>query len=449
MPLKSFPLLVLIASVVACALPGGPTPPPIEAVQTSVAATLTAAVPPTVPVPTDTPIPTVPVTLTPAPPSAACFFAVADFSTVLCVNGPDQFEIANTSALGTISDVAISPDGGLVAYTVALIDGTAELWVVNADGTNARKLVSKEQLPATQPDSVSWPRAIQWQAGTHTIFFDTGWTPTAGIGGPGEYMNSDLWWVNADTGELTQMLSAGTGGLFSVSPDGAWVAVSQPESIGLISADGSTVRSGVLTFPSIITYSEYAYKPQVTWSADGAFFTVPIPSADPMAADTSATVWQVRTDGSAQQLLTVPGNFVFGGAMKPSPDGQWVAYAVGASDGSGTFTLNVAKTDGSGAGGSEALGSGNVQMFGWSPDSLYFAYSFADQGLFAGTLNVNPQPLGEGVQNVKEVVWSDPTAVVFSGALNDHWGLRTAQVGGRLSDLAGPFSNTMVFDVRR
>lgn len=446
---KLLPLILLIASLLACALPGGPTPPPIDVVQTSVAATLTAAVPPTVPVPTVTPAPTLALTPTLAPPSAVCFVAVADFNTILCVNGPDQFEIANTSAIGTVSDVAISPDGGMVAYTVALIDGTAELWVVNSDGTNARKLVGMESLPATEPDSVSWPRTFQWQAGTHILFFDTGWTPAGGPFGPGEYINSDLWWVNADTGELTPMLSAGTAGYFSLSPDGNWIAVSQPESVSLISTDGATVLSDVITFPPIITYSEYAYKPEVTWSLDSSFFMVNIPSADPLAPDAGATIYRVGLDGTATQLVTLTGQFLFDHSLKISPDGGWVAYTKTVVNGANNeIYLNVARTDGTAESGGLVGVNLGVNLLGWSPDSARIAYNIAEDALYlANTIAV----VGEihVVQAVKEFAWTSPTAAVFSGSLNGHWGLRQFTLGSGFADLAGPFSNTMAFDVRR
>src|SRR5512134_1560362 len=98
---KLLPLLLLLAGALACSLvPGQPTPPPVEVVQTSVAATLTAAAPATASVPTATAAPTAAVTPSPAPPSATCAVVVADFNTVLCVNGPDQVEIADTSAIG-------------------------------------------------------------------------------------------------------------------------------------------------------------------------------------------------------------------------------------------------------------------------------------------------------------------------------------------------------------
>lgn len=460
MPGKLIPAFALLFAAIACDLPGAASPAatlPVDVLQTAVAATLTASASVSNPgVTASAPTPAGPATEAPAaptaaptlaPPTAVCFVAIADGSTVLCQNGPDQIQVADTSSVGTVGRVAVSPDGGLVAYTVAQIDGTAQLWAVNADGSNARKLVGKEQLPTSDPTFVSWPRLIQWQAGTHTLFFDTGWTPIGGIGGPGEYINADLWKVDADTGDLTQLLTPGSGGLFSVSPNGQWVAVSRPEDISLISADGSTVKSGVLTFPAVITYSEYAYKPQVTWSADGAFFVAPIPSHDPMAADASTTLYRVTVDGAVQQMNTIAGGFLFDNSVKPSPDGQWVAYIRTTFDGTNNHALlQVAKTDGSLDNGGEVPTGANV--YGWSPDSVWFAYSIPDDGVYVAGFNGAGQPFAQE-QVTRDFVWTDAMSAVFSGQLNGHWGVRTAQIGGAFADIAGPFSERVVFDVRR
>lgn len=452
---------VAVLAALACAIPGvGEFPPTagLDTVQTQVALTQTAAapgestaVPPTdtpVPPPTAAPPPLGTPTLAPptlGPPSGQCFVAIGYSTTLLCQNGPDQIEVANTGPIGTIGRVEVSSDGGLVAYSIGTIDGLAELWVVNADGTNARKLADKVNLPPAQPDTFSFPHNFHWQAGTHQIFLDTGFQPTSGVGGPGEYANFDLWRLNADSGDLTEVLAPNSGGYFALSPDGQWLAITRPQDVSLISADGATVMPNLITFTPVITYAEYAYKPDVTWSADSAFFTVNIPSNDPLAADASATLHRVNLDGSTQTLATFDGQFIFGRNLSMSPDGQWAAYIT--TDSSNVYTLHVGNTT-NGAGGSEIL-TGTASLFGWAPDSLHFAYHIQNDGLYAGTLNVNPQALAPQVRDIKDVTWSDAATVVFSGTINDHWGVRTAAIGGSgAADLAGPFGQDVVFDVR-
>lgn len=463
----SLALAMMVMTTLACAIPGGEQPPAtaeLGTVQTQVAATLTAIAPavqpsntpaapdatavPSEAAPTEaaaTDVPPVAPTATVAAPTAQCFVAIAYLQTLLCQNGPDQIQVADAGAGKVIGDVAVSPDGGLVAYSVSANDGINELWVVNADGTNAHKLLDKTNFTPLQPDTVSFPRRFQWQAGTHTLYLDSGFLPTGPGGGPGEYANFDLWKLDVDTAGLTPVLSAGSGGYFSLSPNGQWIAVTRPQDVSLISADGATVRPNLITFPAIITYSEYAYKPAVTWSPDSSFFTLAIPSTDPMAADSNAAIHRVNVDGSVQHLAVIPGNFVFGGGLSLSPDGQHVAYTT--TDTNNVSTLHVADTT-NGAGGSE-IESGMVRLSDWSPDSLYFAFHVVNDGIYSGSLNLNPQPLAPGVQEIKSMVWSDPTTLVFSGSVNDHWGVRQATVGGSgAGDIAGPFGFEVVFDVR-
>lgn len=458
-------LTTVVLATLACAVPGAepPSTPDLGSVQTQVAATLTAIAPaaqpsntpapaateaPTAAAPTEaapTETPTVAPTATVAAPTAQCFVAMGYLQTLLCQNGPDQTQVADAGSGNVIQAVEVSPDGGLVAYTVSANDGINELWVVNADGSNAHKLLDKGNFTPTQPDTVTFPRVFHWQAGTHTLYLDTKYMPLGPGGGPGEYGNFDLWKLNVDTAELTQVLTPGSGGYFSLSPNGQWLAVTRPQDVSLISTDGATVKPNLITFGAITTYSEYAYKPAVVWSTDSAFFTLAIPSVDPLAADSNAALHKVNVDGTVQDLAVIPGNYVFGGSLSIAPDGQHVAYTT--VDASNNYTLHVADTT-NGAGGSE-LESGMTRVFGWSPDSLHFAFHVVNDGIYSGSLNLNPQQLAPGVQEIKDVQWSDPTTIVFSGSVNDHWGVRQATVGGGgFGDIAGPFGFEVTFDVK-
>jgi WD40-like Beta Propeller Repeat len=465
--IPTLPLALLALAALACAIPGADAPastPDLGAIQTQVAATLTAAAPAGVPsstpavaptsAPTDvapteavaTEVPTAEVPPTVPAPTAQCFVAMGFLRTLLCQNGPDQIQVADVGEGHVIGSVEVSPDGGMVAYSVSANDGINELWVVSSDGTNAHKLLDKTNFTPVQPDTISFPQSFQWQAGTHTIYLDTGYQATGGFGGgPGEYANFDLWKVDVDTTALTQVLTPGSAGRFSLSPNGQWIAVTRPQDVSLISADGATVKPNLITFAPIITYSEYAYKPDVTWSTDSAFFTLAIPSADPLAADSNAALHRVNIDGSVQDLIVIPGNFVFGGGLSLSPDGQHVAYST--VDAANVYTLHVAGTT-DGAGGSE-IESGLVRIFGWSPDSLHFAFHVVNDGIYAGTLNLNPQQLAPQVPIIKDVAWSDVNNIVFTGTVNDHWGVRQATIGGNgAADIAGPFGQEIVFDVK-
>ena len=155
-----------------------------------------------------------------------------------------------------LTDPKISSDGSLIAYALQAANETAQLWVANADGSGQRLLAGSEQIPSGDASIVNSPRDFQWRAGTHTLIFDTRWTQLGGEGGPGERLNADLWSADADSGVVTRLLAQGAAGAFSVSPDGARVAISRPDGMDVINADGTNMRQNVLAFPFISTYSE-------------------------------------------------------------------------------------------------------------------------------------------------------------------------------------------------
>ena len=172
-----------------------------------------------------------------------------------------------------------------------------------------------------------------------------------------------------------------------------------PAALGLdlVNADGTNYRQNVVVFPTIITYSEYTYKPRPQWSADGAYFTVAIPSADPLAADPSFTVYRISVDGAVTPLANQPGNIVFGGAIAPqiAPDGQHLVYSAGQSDGSGDVLHMLALLG-------DAVGDNSFdsQMgpigLGWSPDSQNYVYAVTPPGGINGYIIGLSRPIGPG-----------------------------------------------------
>ncbi|MGH2524910.1 MAG: hypothetical protein ACRDH2_20575, partial [Anaerolineales bacterium] len=256
----------------------------------------------------------------PEPLNFACSLAYADASRLYCLGeGGTPIPIADgNAAQGTVSNPAISSDGAWVAYLINMMYDKAQLWAVNVSklaGNNGlnlprRLLVGLEQIPSDNPNMVNSPLTFQWQVGTHTLFFDTGYSPRDDAAF-GEHTNADLWKVDADSGAVTNIMAKQSAGRFALSPDGKYVALSSPRSIDLINADGTNLRH-LLDFPFIDTGSEYYYKPATVWSPDSTFFSVAVPSADPLAADAHVTFYRMGVDGNVQTLGSAPGNFVFG-----------------------------------------------------------------------------------------------------------------------------------------
>ena len=400
------------------------TPVPVVPTLTSAPASQPTAAPTALPSETPAAAPTT------SPPGFACAFAYSNDTQLYCLGeGGAPIPIADASTQGTVSDPLISPDGAWVAYLVNMLDGTSQLWAVDVsgltgnDGLNQprRLLVGPDQISSGQPEVINSPMSPQWQAGTHTLFFSTRFTQHGGNQGPGEYVNADLWKVDADTGAVTNILARQSAGRFALSPDGQFLALSNPQSIALARSDGVDFRL-LLEFPFIVTYSEYAYKPAAAWSPDSAFFNVAIPSADPMAADASATLYRMHVDGKVETLMTLTGNFLFGGQppITFSPNGRFAVYgqfnqATQAAD-LHLLTLE-AQSD-------TVIGQANgLNGLAWSPDSNHYVYGVAPAGGgFVAGLEGPPQAFAPGME-VIGAAWADDLGFYFYGIVDGQWGL--------------------------
>src|SRR5438270_751052 len=86
------------------------------------------------------------------------------------------------------------------AGSVATTDSVGQLWVASTaeGGEPPHVLVGQEQLPSADGSQINSPNHVQWLAGTHSLIFDTSYMPSGGAAGPGEYINADLWRVDAD-----------------------------------------------------------------------------------------------------------------------------------------------------------------------------------------------------------------------------------------------------------
>jgi hypothetical protein len=340
-----------------------------------------------------------------------------------------------------------------VAYDVNKSDGNGELWVVNVgkltgnDGLSAPRqmLVSNAQVPNADPSNTNSPNRFQWQPSTLRLYFDTRFTPAGGIQGPGEYVNNDLWQVDVQTGQVSNVLAAGAGGLFAFAPDGQRLAISTPTAIKLLAVNENALNT-VLEFQSISTYSEYQYKPTVLWSLDSAFFTTLIPSADPLAADTSGTVYRVNAAGTAQTVWTRPGNFVFGGSVFPAPDGQRLVS--GFINNNNNTEWRLSNMDGSNE--TAFVNSPlSINGWGWAPDSLHYAYGIVPDGQnFVLQVNGAQEAFGAGTTPVA-LEWASPNHFYFLAVRgNAQYALYVHTLGGETQLVVDGLAPGAVLDVR-
>ena len=263
---------------------------------------------------------------TPVPPPSTLHVAFAKESNVwLWVEGQ---EAAQLTRRGGVEQIKLSDDGAVVAFTRG-----GELWMVRADGTDERPLVSIDDLEAIQlamsVKNEVLLHSFAWVPATHTLAFNTREDAEIGL-----VPNDDLRVVDADTGEQELLLVPGDGGEFTHSLDGLQIAVVSPGSISLVDADGRN-RRDAFTYTPVSTASEFRYYASPTWAADSSFLRVAIPPANPFSDPPQpATVWHIPADGSGPGLLTEiemagPSHAYF------SPDLRFIAHQVGQPSGHG------------------------------------------------------------------------------------------------------------------
>jgi hypothetical protein len=381
--LRRLPAAVLasiIATQWACTLtavgdPDTPIPPATQAENMPASATTT--VEPTAkspgsatPAATEAPPPTATATPTEvADAGPACQIAYVRDGQLYCrLTDAREVQMAIVDG-GSVQRIAIATDGQSVAYTIGVPGGPADLFAIGLEAALAGELVPISLANATtlsggRPDDVVSPSEIAFMAGQDVVVFDTSFVPVGGIEGPGEYVNNDLWRVNADGSALTAVLAIGQGGRFSVSPAGAQIAISSATAISVLDLVSGS-QTVALEYDPILTYSEYSWRPALTWRADGTEFAAVVPSTDPLAEDTNATLHLISADGIEQPLGLVPGNFVFGGMIDLTADGSRVAFSL--RDDSGQANeARVRQVEGGAA--EEVILLPEIQWLRWSPD---------------------------------------------------------------------------------
>ena len=436
-------LIALILATLSCTRPGLTPTPDESGLATSVAATLTSAAPlkPHTTTPDTPKAPSLP-TITPtSPPASVLRIVYTNGGNIWLIEGVSPpTQLTNS---GGAEQVLISSDGMKVAFIRRVpIDGQAEIRSVNIDGSGETTLLSPAQFDSLYPlgDFLHHDlSSIAFVPGTHNLMLNT----RAISEGPGLLKHDDLLLLDADTGILTTLFSPGFGGDFLLSPDGSQAAIITPTSIGLVNSDGTNLRPNLVTYASVITYSEFQYYAQPVWAPDSSAFSVAIPSPDPFVPTASGTIWRIPADGgSSTNMGTISGDFYFSqppGACLLSSNLNRLAFL------RDTATTNIqdlylANADGSG----ETLyATGDIQWVGWSPDHTHFVYSLdSPMSLHLGVDGGSPTPIGSCVR----LEWIDNTKFLCLSGHYAAWRLMKGEVGGGLTPIVSPAGDLGSFD---
>ena len=330
---------------------------------------------------------------------------------------------------GNVERVALSTDGQLAAFTwhdLAL--DIYELRVVDTVVGTEWVLFSQPDLDAIYPlDGAIHhvPYQFDFIPDTHTVLVNT----REIYEGPGLVQNNDLWSIDADTSTRTLLLDPGQGGDFYFSPSGDMLALVLPTSLGFVRPDGSDRSPDHLTFPFVMTYSEYAYYPIPVWAPDESAVAVLIPAEDPFVDD-SALVWRVPVAGAPTPLLDLTGfRFFLNSGKTPTiaPDLSTIAFLREITTTSAD--LVVAPLDGS----AESIyASGNLSWQGWNPDSTQFVYTDAPRNLLLGSTGTPAVGLGFG----SRLQWVDVDTFLYLDELTSTHRFGKVDLPGTASVLA-------------
>jgi len=355
---------------------------------------------------------------------------------------------AQLTSSGDASQVMISTDCQKVAFVRRVgADQLPEVRSVNTDGSGEITLLTSAQIDALYPLDPNFSRndiaSIAFIPNSHELIFNTRAVPS---GGPGLAKYDDLVRLDSDTGTLTTVFPPGSGGDFSLSPDGTQLALVLPDTIGLVNIDGSNLRANLISYTLVITYSEFQYYAQPIWTLASDAIGVAIPSSDPLAAGVSGTIWRVpEATATANNIGTISGDFYFAqafGEPSLSPNLQRVAFL------RETGTPNVkdlilANADGSGE---VIYDTGNIQWNGWALDSTHFVYSLGGpMNLHLGVDGGSSTSIG----SCNDLRWrNNNTFLCLSGSLGS-WSLMRGQIGGGLITLVSPAGDFIAYDFNR
>lgn len=426
--------VVILLTSLACSLPfgnTGPSPEEISATaEAAVSATLTALAPPVL-LPTENPAqepdtqpiheedPTSIIKSNPDQLRMAIIDSVNNLSSWQEESGLNL--LTNT---GDVTKAVLSSDGEWIVYTRTTTDGVdISMWAIRFDGSDQKLLanhadfmamaVNPEVIDVYEIVTIS-PNMLDFIPGTHTIAFNT----YPRFNAPGLLLNNDLWFINLDTNEIRSFLSPGQAGNFYFSPDGTQMALVTPDRIDLLNTDGSNRRIGVLTYPFVYTYSEYAYHANPIWSQDSSYLRVSIPPQDPLGdASAPVNIYHLPIDGSPATLLASLVVAPLENAFL-APDLNHYAFKEQLGEPvENLFSLKFSNLSG---GTPIEFTTGSLGFGAWAPDSSHFYFiNWNPREIFIGQVGA-PGVIALDVNTVMNFSWitSDQFVFIYQSGTN-------------------------------
>ncbi len=339
----------------------------------------------------------------------------------------------------------ISPDGQQILYRTMTETGI-DLWTVDWDGTDVRRILSERDLPKTDLDRRYTERRVQearWAPGQTLVAVSlfTMPAPTA----PEVEAKSELWYLDATTGKLRYVTDLGRAYWPAFSPQGDHFALLQygtevePQgTLTLYDADGSNGRI-VLRFPA--SPAKVSYERQLAWAPDGQVLWLALPDADPPGPGqlNGTTLYRIPVKGEAETIAQIDAYQVAW-----APDTGRLLFTRYTSDVRDTVELYLAGGDGADPQLYSTIKYG--EFVNWSPDGKYFVYQDSFQ-INAGSPGAAPQRLGNGVSLV-DLRWISADQFVSLHDTGTGWLLNLRGMDGSAAGLL-PLPREAMVDVKR
>lgn len=358
---------------------------------------------------TPSPSPTLvrPPTATPAPtPVSAARVVYGKDGSIWYWDGGSKKQITSS-----LSDTApkISDDGLRVVY-----QRNGALWAINSDGTSLQMLISASAL-ASVPHTASGavrPGQYDFAPRSHIVYFNT-----IVVDNKLQVPDYDLFLVNADEPSPQLLLNGEQGaGQFVFSPDGARIALARKDSINIVKADGSELKS-VFTFPAVMPADGKPYIPEIVWLADGSGFVTVIPAPDNLGspAGPARLMFISAEGGQVAQLAEFNASPIAANRPFIAPNGSKVLYTKVQE---GDLELHVID-----AGTADKMyfrhAASSFGILGWTPDSTGVVFWVDDKrASWLGSLaDSKTEPLNVDVAFADKVTWVDSTSYLFMNEL--------------------------------
>lgn len=436
-------ILIPFFIITACAV----STPPIMTTPPNGIVTATST-----PIPTSSPTPTLIPSATALPTSLQSLQLVYSggsnpFSVYLWQAGKISTPVPNYFYLPCLPDdcnhVLLSSDGQLIIYTSQVVD--YELSVVKKDGSNQKLLVDFQNIPGTQ-----YLYGVGWIPNTHLIWFNTIDQTIYH-----SYVNSnDLYIVNADTGELKNILPSGEGGDIYPSPNGKYLAIVQPDRIDIRKVDGRRIPIR-LDFEMPGIRSDYFPYFIPIWAKDSSSLIAVI--LPPEISDDKAvklSIWKLSVTAAEPQLVSEPivsldMHMKLPDSSQPLSKEQAQLYPISISPDLTQFIYSRANTDGkldfhlatldlSSDTVVHVDNAGYDYIVDWLPDSQEFFITqrekehWTGKGYWLGNVDglVEPFPLDEEI--IYRMDWVDDKSYIY---VNKDFDLRLGIRGERESIL--------------